>query len=166
MQEQAIKNYRLEDYMTYSSNVINVPFGIWSPKNFIKIKLNDIIHFRTRTRKRICRRTLNTDPPLYQRPTKYISSRVKNIQLRLENPVTVPAYGRLVQRISTNAQSLGRNQLLILSLIRRPKVILGSHAIVTWIWYHVHEHKSIYFGAAESASIFQEYRIHCQELLL
>jgi len=36
MQEQAIKNYRLEDYMMYLSNVKNIPVGISPSKSFIK----------------------------------------------------------------------------------------------------------------------------------
>ena len=37
LQEQAIRNYRLEDYMMYLSNVKNIPVGISPSKSFVAV---------------------------------------------------------------------------------------------------------------------------------
>ena len=91
----------------------------------------------------------------------------KAFNLGLEKPVTVPAYGRQVQSIATNAQSFGPNTIANIVIdTSTPGSFLDTNQSciefdVTFTNTNPHI-DYLNFGAAGAASLIQEYRIYNQ----
>ena len=104
-------------------------------------------------------------PPFTQDSGPHAIPKVFN--LGNEKPVTVPAYGRQVQSIATNAQSFGENTIANIvidtstpgSFLDPMQSLLEFDVTFTNNNPHI---DYLNFGAAGAASLIQEYRIYCQ----
>lgn len=91
----------------------------------------------------------------------------KDFNLGLEKPVTVPAYGRQVQSIATNAQTFGANTIANIvidtstagSFLDPLQSLLEFDIEITNTNPHI---DYLNFGAAGAASLIQEFRIYNQ----
>mgnify|MGYP000476297147 CR=1 FL=1 len=91
----------------------------------------------------------------------------KAFNLGLEKPVTVPAYGRQVQSIATNAQSFGPNTIanIVIDTSTPGSFLDPMQSLLEFdvTFSNTNPHIDfLNFGAAGAASLIQEYRIYNQ----
>jgi hypothetical protein len=91
----------------------------------------------------------------------------KAFNLGLEKPVTVPAYGRQVQSIATNAQSFGPNTIanIVIDTSTPGSFLDPMQSLIEFdiTFTNTNPHIDfLNFGAAGAASLIQEYRIYNQ----
>ena len=91
----------------------------------------------------------------------------KTFNLGLEKPVTVPAYGRQVQSIATNAQSFGPNTIanIVIDTSTPGSFLDPMQSLIEFdvTFTNTNPHIDfLNFGAAGAASLIQEYRIYNQ----
>jgi hypothetical protein len=107
-------------------------------------------------------------PPYTAEPSSSQGQAVpKAFNLGLEKPVTVPAYGRQVQSIATNAQSFGPNTIANIVIdTSTPGAFLDPHQSLIQFdvtFTNTNPHIDfLNFGAAGAASLIQELRIYNQ----
>jgi len=91
----------------------------------------------------------------------------KAFNLGLEKPVTVPAYGRQVQSIATNAQTFGPNTIanIVIDTSTPGSFLDPTQSLLEFDITFTNTNPYIdflNFGPAGAASLIQEYRIYCQ----
>ena len=91
----------------------------------------------------------------------------KAFNLGTEKPTTVPAYGRQVQSIATNAQSFGPNTIanIVIDTSTPGSFLDPMQSLIEFDITFTNNNPNIdflNFGAAGAASLIQELRIYCQ----